>query len=138
MFKSYRIHSHSIYCRNIPNGYYNIHIEPTGMSERETVIVCSKEYPTFNEIIDCLKKCIFKADYIGCYSFIYWEYYKEFYEWIKQTFESKNSPNIRIIKKFYRKALVRWLEFSEHSDDTIYPQNEYFRMMHKEIAKYLP
>lgn len=137
MFKSYRIYSHSIQGRNNPKGYYNIHIEPTGLSGSETAIVCSKEHPTFDEVIDCLKKCVFKADYIGCYSFIYWEYYKEFYKWIKQSFEHNDTLNIRIIKKFYKKALLRWLKFIEYSDDTLYPQNEYFRMMYKEIAKYL-
>lgn len=137
MFKSYRIHSHSIQCGNSPKGYYNIHIEPTGLSGSETAIVCSKEHPTFDEIINCLKKCIFKADYIGCYSFIYWEYYREFYEWTKQSFERNDTLNIRIIKKFYKKALLRWLKFIEYSDDTLYPQNEYFQMMYKEIAKYL-
>ena len=134
MFKSYRIYSHIAKYRNKPQGYYDIILEPTGLNGSGNAIVCSKEHPTFNEIVDCLRKCIFKADYVGCYSFIYWEYYMEFYEWIKQSFEHNNTSNIRIIKRFYKRALVRWLKYIEHSDDTFHPQNEYFRMMQKEIT----
>ena len=133
MFKSYRFFPHAMKYRDKPQSYYDILLEPTGMIGYETVIVCSKEHPTFNEIINCLRKCIFKADYVGCYSFIYWEYYKEFYEWIKRSFEHNNTSDIRIIRKFYRRALVRWLKFIKYSDDTLYPQNEYLRKMHEEI-----
>ena len=136
MFKSYRTLSHSRRHRDKPKGYYHIHDEPTGLKGYETMIVCSKRHPTFDEIIDCLQKCIFKADYVGCYSFIYWEYYEEFYEWIKRSFENNNTLNLRIIKKFYKKALLRWLEFIECSDDTLNPQNEYFRMMKQEIERH--
>ena len=69
------------------------------------------------------------------YSMIYWKYYQEFYQWIKNSIECNNTRNIRIIKKFSKKALNRWLEFVEHSDDTMCPQNHYFRLMHKELEK---
>ena len=89
MFKSYRVHSHSKNHRNKPTGYYHIQKEPTGLIDYEVVIVCSKEQPTFDEIINCLRKCIFNYEYIGCYSFIYWEYYREFYHWIKKVLRIK-------------------------------------------------
>ena len=56
MFKSYRFVSHAMKHQDKPRGYYDILLEPTGLIGYETVIVCSKEHPTFNEIISCLKK----------------------------------------------------------------------------------
>ena len=134
MFKCYRV-THGHY-KEAPKGYYGIKTEPTGLCSG-IAIFCSKEHPTFDEIVDCLSKSIFKADYLGCYSFIYWEYYKDFYEWIKQSFEDKNTSNIKIIKRFYKKALARWIKFVEYSDDTFHPQNEYFRMMGIEIDNHM-
>jgi len=134
MFRSYRV-THGRY-KKVPQGYYEFKTEPTGMCQG-IAIFCSKEHPTFDEIIECLRRCIFEADFLGCYSFIYWEYYKEFYEWIKQNLEDNNISNLKIIKKFYKKALVRWIKFVEYSDDDFYPQNEYFRMMGREINKNL-
>lgn len=66
---------------------------------------------------------------------IYWKHYEAFYQWIKESVASKNAENIKVIKKFQKKALSRWLEFIEGSDNTFYPQNEYFRKMQTEIEK---
>ncbi len=123
--------------RGIPKGYYTINLAPGyphfynwGTSR---VLICKNPNPPFNEIIDCLKKCFLKTDYIGCYSLIYWKYYKEFYEWIKQSFEHNNRLSIKVIKRFYKKALVEWVKFINYNNDTFNPQNEYFRLMNKVI-----
>ena len=123
--------------KDIPKGYYSVRLDPSCQYYDSygycTTLICKKENLAFNEIIDCLKKSFWKADYIGCYSYIYWQYYKEFYEWIVQTSNHENTLNRKIIKRFYKKALLRWIAFIEHSDDTLYPQNEYFRKMQKAI-----
>ena len=99
------------------------------------MIICRQRDPSFDDVLGCLKKCFTKADYLGCYSMIYWKHYEAFYQWIKESVASGDAANIKIIKKFYKKALRRWLEFIERSDDTFYPQNEYFRKMYVEIQK---
>ena len=135
MFKFYDYLSVTGKVKDVPKGYYDIDHDPSyqfGYSEK---LICSQPSLSFNEVVRCLEKCFTKADYIGCYSLIYWKYYIEFYQWIKNSIECNNTRNIRIIKKFSKKALSRWLEFIEHSDDTMYPQNNYFRLMQKEIEK---
>ena len=136
MFKLINIGIHSTKAKNIPSDYHSIRVDPSYCTYGN-ILICKKEKPTFDEIINCLKQCFFKADYVGCYSFIYWEYYKEFYDWIKQSFEDNNTSNIRIIKKFYKKALLRWIQFVRYSDDSFYPQNEYFRQMLRQIESHL-
>ncbi len=137
MFKFFVIHSITGKIRDIPAGYYVINTDPSYLMRYDEILICKKEMLTFDELIHCLKQCFSKADYFGCYSIIYWEYYKEFYDWIIESFEQNNTQNIKTIKKFHRKALFRWVEFIRHSDDTLYPQNEYFRLMKKEIEKHL-
>jgi|GEM_PF-3172525 len=132
MFKFHRFISISGKSRNIPDGYYAIDPDPSYCLGDQEILICSKQSPTFEELICCLKKTFRKADYVGCYSLIYWKYYKEFYEWIRISYQSNNKLNKKVINKFKQKALVRWLKFIEHSDDTLYPQNEYFRLMQKE------
>ncbi len=135
MFKFYSLISASGKIKDVPKGYYAIESDPSYCLGYQEILVCSKQSLTFDELILCLKKCFIKADYVGCYSLIFWKYYKEFYEWIKKSYENNNTSNIRIIKKFYKKFLVRWLKFTKHSDDTLYPQNKYFLLMQKEIEK---
>ena len=137
MFKFFMIHSITGKIRDIPNGHYAINTDPSYLMRYEEILICKKEMPTFDEVIDCLKKCVLKADYLGCYSLIYWTYYKEFYGWIRESFKQNNRANIKLIKKFYKQALLRWIYFIKHSDDTLYPQKEYFGLMKKEIEKHL-
>lgn len=133
MFKLYRVgHAPS---KSIPKDYHYIKEDPS-YNFYFHALISKKESFAFDEIINCLKHCFSKADYLGCCSIIYWEYYKEFYDWIVENFKQNNPQNIRIIKKFYKKTLIRWVEFVKHSDDTIYPQNEYFRLMKNEIDNY--
>ena len=136
MFRLVYQESHCTKIKDIPSNYHYIQGDPS-YKFYGNVLICKKEKPTFDEIINCLERCFFKADYLGCYSLIYWEYYKEFYEWIKQSFMDNNASNIRIIKRFYKKALLRWVQFVKYSDDTFYPQNEYFRQMQREIEGHL-
>lgn len=135
MFRFYNVAN-----KRVPKGYYSVNLDPSYRTYDSysycTALIYKKENPAFNEIIDCLKKCFRKADYIGCYSFIYWRYYKEFYEWIVQNVNHKNASNKKVIKRFYKKALLRWIAFIQYSDDTLYPQNEYFRKMKNAIEAY--
>ena len=132
MFRFYNVTN-----KCVPKGYYSVDLDPSYRSydthSHRTALICKKENLAFDEIIDCLKRCFLKADYIGCYSFIYWQYYKEFYEWIVQNVNHKNASNKKVIKRFYKKALLRWIAFIKYSDDILYPQNEYFRKMQKAI-----
>lgn len=134
MFKLYRIGHTST--KSIPGDYHCVREDPSYKFYAYALISKRKSF-TFDEIINCLKKAFFKADYLGCYSIIYWEYYKEFYDWIIESFEQKNIQNIKTIKRFYKKALIRWVDFAKYSDDTMFPQNEYFILMKKEIEKHL-
>ena len=122
--------------KGIPKNYHYIREDPS-YNFCFDALISKKESFTFDEIINCLKKSFLHADYLGCCSVIYWEYYKEFYDWIIESFEQNNIQNIKTIKKFYKKTLIRWVDFVKHSDDTMYPQNEYFRLMKKEIEKHL-
>ena len=121
--------------KDCPKGYYSIDADPSCLMGNGEEIISRQQNPSFDEILRCLKKCFTKADYLGCYSMIYWKHYEAFYQWIKESVASQDAKNIKVIKQFHKKALGRWLEFIEHSDDTLYPQNEYFRKMYVEIKK---
>lgn len=133
MFRLFYL-GHGGSCDRIPKGYYAIDGDPSNYLYGD-IILCRQQNPSFDEVLRCLKKCWTKADYLGCYSMIYWKHYEAFYRWIKESVESKDAENIKVIKKFHKKALGRWLEFIEGSDDTFYPQNAYFRKMYAEIQK---
>ena len=135
MFKFLCFLSISGKSKDYPKGYYSIDADPSYRMGYAKTIICRQQNPSFDEILRCLKKCFTKADYLGCYSMIYWKHYEAFYQWIKESVASQNAKNIKVIKQFHKKALGRWLEFIEHSDDTLYPQNEYFRKMYVEIKK---
>lgn len=137
MFKFYSVHSITGKFKDIPDGYYPIEIDPSYSMGYDIILICQKEFFSFDEVINCLKECFLKADYLGCYSLIYWKYYKEFYCWIKENLKLDNASSIKTITKFYNRALLRWVDFIKYSDDTLYPQNEYFRLMKREIENYL-
>ena len=138
MFKFFCYLSISGKIKDNPKGYYSINADPSYRMGYAETIICRQQNPSFDEILRCLRKCFTKADYLGCYSMIYWKHYEAFYLWIKESVASQNSENIKVIKKFHKKALNRWLAFIEHSDDTGYPQNAYFRKMYAEIQKLDP
>lgn len=125
--------------KGIPKGYCSINLAP-GYSRYYSwgtprALVC-KNYPTFDQMINCLKKAFVKNDYIGCYSLIYWKYYREFYEWIKESFEKNDAANIKIIKRFYHKSLVHWVMYTSPSKNASLSQKEHFRMMNSIIFEY--
>ena len=133
MFKIIRTNFSNSKGKDVPEGYYAVDIDPSYNLGYHELLVCQRESITFDEMICCLQKCFLKADYLGCYSLIYWKYYKEFYNWIVFSLQEKEILNKIIIIRFYNKALLRWIKFIEYSDDTFYPQNEYFRLMQNEI-----
>lgn len=135
MFRFFCYLSMSGKIKDTPKGYYSIDADPSYRMGYAEMIICRQQNLSFDDMLRCLNKCFTEADYVGCYSIIYWNYYKEFYQWIKECVASRNAANIKIIKKFRKKALCRWLGFIKHSDDTLYPQNEYFRKMYAEIQK---
>lgn len=135
MFKFFCYLSMSGKIKDIPKGYYSIDADPSYRMGYAEMIICRQPNPSFDEILHCLKKCFTKANYLGCYSMIYWRHYEVFYQWIKESVASENTESIKVIKKFHKNALGRWLEFIEHSDNTFYPQNAYFQKMYEEIKK---
>ncbi len=121
----------------VPSNLFSIECDPS--LKYEVYIFSKKKDVTFDEVLEIFNKSINRNDYLGAMSLIYFKYYNEFYKFLVEI-----SENINLTKKyrkstlkFYKKYLVRWLEFIKHSDDTMYPQNKVFRKMDTIITRNL-
>ena len=108
MFKFFCYLSMSGKIKDIPKGYYSIDADPSYRMGYAEMIICRQPNPSFDEILHCLKKCFTKANYLGCYSMIYWRHYEVFYQWIKESVASENTENIKVIKKFHKNAKIHF------------------------------
>lgn len=85
---------------------------------------------TFEEVVNIFCHSLSKVNYFGAMSFIYFKYYAEFYEYLKDSISK--DPKFKTsfkVKRFKKRYLNKWIAFIKYSDDTMYPQNDYFRKM---------
>ena len=119
----------------IPNNLFPIQSDPS--LKYEVYIFSKKRDVMFDEVLDIFYKSMNRNNYLGAMSLIYFKYYNEFYDFLVSI-----TKDIKLIKKyrkatlkFYKKYLIRWIEFIKYSDDTMYPQNEVFRKMYTIITQ---
>lgn len=100
-------------------------------------IFCKKQNVPFKEILQIVLKTYSRIEYLGATAFIYWTYYKEFYDFLLDVSADDKKKKLykKAIKRFLKRTLNRWVEFVKYSDDILYPQNEYFRKMQKIISQ---
>lgn len=111
----------------LPNSkLYAIDCDPT--LKYEIYLYANKVDVSFEECIHIYEKSLNKTNYLGAMSLIYFKYYKEFYEYLLNK-RNNSSFKDRKIRKFKTRYLDRWIEFVKRSDDSLCPQNEYFRKM---------
>lgn len=122
------------YEKQLDSKWYPVDCDPT--LKHEIYLYSNKSNVSFEECIHIFEKSWNKTTILGSMSLIYLKYYKEFYEYLLNKrcsvylFEKKGR-----IKSFKRKYLNRWVQFIKCSDDTQYPQNEYFRKMNDLFSK---
>lgn len=116
---------------------YDIKCAPITHYRYEVYVLCKKETVSFEEVLSIFLKSKSKKNYLGAMSMIYWQYYEEFYAFLKSSTQDEASKKKyrRAIKKFYKQYLRKWIEFIKYSDDTLYPQNQMFRKMEQKIKE---
>ena len=118
--------------KKIPDNLFPIDCDPSGP---ELYIFSKEKTVTFNEVISIIFKTHRKNDYLAAISLIYFKYYNEFYDFLKHCAKDQilSKKYKRVIMRFYKNHLRRWIEFVKCSDDTLFPQNFVFRKMHELI-----
>lgn len=119
----------------IPVGLYPIDCAPS--LNYEVYLFSRKKDVSFAEVIHIFFNSFSKTDLLGAVSLIYYKYYNEFYEYIfNLSTEQKLSKKQKwAVKRFYKRHLIKWIEFIKYSDDTMYLQNEVFRRLSKLIEE---
>ncbi len=116
------------YEKPLKGNWYGLDCDPT--LKNEMFLFANKKVITFDEVVQIYNKSLNRIDYLGAMSLIYFKYYKEFYEYLikQEEFDSRYREK-RVVRKFKKLYLNRWLAFIKFSDDTMYPQNHYIRLM---------
>ncbi len=99
-------------------------------SKGETYVFANKPNVTFDEVLKIFCHSLSRVNYLGAMSLIYFKYYVEFYEYLKDCISK--DPKFKTsfkVKRFKKRYLKKWIAFIKYSDDTMYPQNDYFRKM---------
>lgn len=107
--------------------WQGIECDPT--NDFEAYIFVRKPVPDFNEIWNILTHTRRSEVLLGCYSLLYFVFYKELKLKIIDILSSEYSlnENKKKLEVFIKNRLNKWLTFIKRSDDSLYPQNQYFR-----------
>lgn len=119
----------------IPEGLYPIDCAPG--PKYEVYLFSKTENVSFDEVVYIILHSFNKTNLLGAASLVYFKYYNEFYEYILNlsTKQKLSKKQKWAVKRFYKRYLIKWIEFIKYSDDTMYPQNEVFRMLSKLIEE---
>lgn len=109
-----------------PEELFGIDCDPT--LPYELYLYSNQEKISFDDVWNIFLSSHNKTNYLGAMSLIYFVYYKEFYEKLKNQDRAKLK---RRITKFKKNYLLRWVDFINYSDDAQYPQNQYIRLIYK-------
>lgn len=115
-------------CRNPlynENKFYEVKCEPSYYGD--VILLCNKNNVTFNEMIDLLLHTLKGVNILGVISLVYYKYYSEFLDYLKQCPDNEYKK----IKRKCRRKFNTLNLFIERSDDSIYTQNVYIREIHQ-------
>ena len=117
----------SMHTAFLPKNLYYITSDPT----KSRALYARKAEFSFEEVWAAFLRFGRAQEYYGAMSLVYWQFYNELYGKLQEIAKDEVATRKyrRPILKFYRKYLKRWVAFVQHSDDTLYPQNQVFRQM---------
>ncbi len=110
-----------IFKRIESKGFREFLVEPT---YGDVIMYTSLDEINFEKCIELLRSC-FKINVLAAMSIIYYQYYKEYCDYVCNS----NFNDLLKIRRRSYKILLRWKKLLEVSDDLLYPQNKYLRII---------